>query len=119
MRFSSSELSARQPIWAAMSELFLDNESNPYGYVAKVCAESEFKIDELETILFEDVYPVLSPNLSVSGFIWEGFDQEWLSERILAGSQPAEPWHAPPRKFFRRWVSPWRRLRKQILSLRS
>jgi hypothetical protein len=118
MLFSDNEISARLPIWEAMSELFLDNDNNPYEYVARVCAASKFNIDELETILFEDIYPVLSPNLSITGFVWTGFDQEWLRERILSGSHPAKSWHAPPHKFFRRWASPWRQLRKQILNLR-
>lgn len=119
MRFSDKEVIARQPIWAAMSELYLDNDDRPFDSVATICAKSAFSLDELERILFEDVHPVLSPNLSPVGLEWDGFDQAWLIERIQVGSPSLLLRRAPFQKWIRRWVFPWRDLRGRIVALRD
>jgi len=119
MRFSDAELLARQPIWAALSELYLDNDDRPFDVVANICAESVFSLDELEKILFEEVHPVLSGNLSPAGFVWAGFDQEWLRQRIQSELPVRVLGNAPIQKWLRRWLYPWRHLRKRIIERRA
>ena len=119
MELSSEQVAVRQPIWEAMSELFLDNEDLPYEWAGRVCANSHFTVKELEEIFFKEVYPVLAPNLMPTGMVWTGFDQEWLQQRILEGSRPiAYMFRSPGR--LRRWLTPqWRRLRNEILKHRD
>jgi hypothetical protein len=119
MRFTDKEVLARQPIWEAMSELFLDNDDLPFGYVAQVCAESAFSLDELETILFLEVAPVVSPNLSPVGFVWEGFDKDWLRERIQGDPARLVLGNAPFYRWVRSWMFPWKHLRKEIIKRRA
>jgi hypothetical protein len=119
MRFTNEEALARQPVWAAMSELYLDNDDRPFDYVASVCAESAFSVDELEKILFEEVHPVLVANLSPAGLVWDSFDQSWLRERIQAGRPSFVIGNSPLQRWLRRWVWPWRHLRKRVVEVRA
>ena len=80
--FSATEITERKPIWLALSDLFLDTAPLDYGYIARVCAESRFTIDELEMILKCEVAPVLLPNLSNVAGQWIGFNENWLVGKI-------------------------------------
>lgn len=79
------DIENRRPVWAALSDLFLDTELQQYhlAYIARILAESPYSLAEIETILYREVYPVCIPNmLSVAGE-WAGFSDEWLEEAIL------------------------------------
>ena len=81
--FSPSELEQRRPVWDALSTLFLDTDTallRPFR--ARVLAASPFSIDELQTILIDEVYPVCSANLASIAGEWAGFDSEWLERAI-------------------------------------
>jgi hypothetical protein len=119
MRFTDKEVLARQPIWAAMSELYLDNDDLPFGHVAQVCAESGFSLDELETILFLEVDPVLSLNRYQVGFVSDGFDKDWLRKRIQSESARLVLQNAAFYRWVRGWMYPWRHLRKAIIERRA
>jgi len=73
----------RRPVWAALAELFVDNEVRPdVAAAALACVRSGYADDELQRIWTHEVAPVLAPNLlSVAGE-WVGFDLDWLAERI-------------------------------------
>ena len=76
-------LEKRKAVWAALSDLFLDTDVElSYEYIARVCAESSFTLEELKEILENEVAPVCSKNfLNIAGE-WTGFDEEWLECNI-------------------------------------
>lgn len=84
MYLSTDELVQREPIWIALSDLFLDSDvSHSYDYIVRACGDSVYSIDELKCILQNEVAPVVSLNLlSVTGE-WQGFDKEWLINSIV------------------------------------
>ncbi len=45
-------------------------------------AESPYTIEELQTILVEEVYPICKYNLLSIAGEWAGFDPEWLETKI-------------------------------------
>jgi hypothetical protein len=74
---------AREQVWLALSELYLDTDVEPsIEPCATVLAESPYSREELQRILFEEVHPLLVFNLlSVAGQ-WGGFDSDWLAAAI-------------------------------------
>jgi hypothetical protein len=78
-------LDERRPVWAALSEMFLDTEVAPRREdIAKTLAESPYSIAELQSILVDEVYPVCRGNIFVwPGGEWAAFDPVWLETRIL------------------------------------
>ena len=112
---------AREKVWIALSELYLDTDIEPFvAPCAQTLAESPFACDELARILFDEVHPALVLNLlSVAGE-WGGFDPDWLCERIR---RQRSAWR--PRVWIARWLlrryprSLWPRLNEIIVRLRS
>ena len=83
-RPAAQDLSARRPVWEALSDMFLDTDvSLSREWRIARLAQSPYSIEELEWILRNEVYPICKYNLlSVAGE-WAGFDPGWLEERIL------------------------------------
>lgn len=81
---AAEDLAARQPVWEALSDMFLDTDTSlSRRWRAEQLAASPYSIEQLEFILVDEVYPVCRLNLlSVAG-VWAGFDQEWLRAKIL------------------------------------
>lgn len=73
-----------------MSDLYLDTEINAGDlmFISGRLASTELSIDELDRIFYEEVHPVCCWNLVVVAGVWDGFDKEWLKQRILARQQP-------------------------------
>jgi hypothetical protein len=75
---------ARQPVWEALSELFLDTDTSiTRQWRADQLAGSPYDIEQLQHILVEEVYPVCKYNLLSPAGEWSGFDPEWLRDKIL------------------------------------
>ena len=56
---NAGDLECRRTVWEALSTLFLDTDTTLLrDYRAKVLASSPFSLEELETVLIQDVYPV-------------------------------------------------------------
>jgi hypothetical protein len=75
-----SEIERRKPVWAALSDLWLDTEftEDDLLRVAGVMKRSGYSVNELREIYLFEVAPVVFPNLlSVAGE-WAGFNEEWL-----------------------------------------
>jgi hypothetical protein len=70
-------------LWHAMSNLYLDNEMTvgDYLYVASILARSSRSLNELESIFFNEVHPVLYKNLLAVAGRWGRF---W--KRVDGGS---------------------------------
>lgn len=100
MMSAEHDLAAREPVWSALSELYLDNGQyrSSVRAAARDLAASPYALDELREILMHEVHPVLVRNLCVSAGVWDRFDQTWLSDRILRGQRRA-PW-LRPRAFY-------------------
>jgi len=84
MPLTNAQFSAHSAVWFALSELFLDTEpdDHTYNFIARECANSPFSSSEIKEILVDEVSPVCRINLlSVAG-VWDGFDQQWLVEKI-------------------------------------
>lgn len=80
----ADDLAARQPVWEALSDMFLDTDTSlTRRWRVERLAGSPYSIEQLELILVDEVYPVCRSNLlSVAGE-WTGFDPEWLRNRIM------------------------------------
>ena len=79
----------RLDIWRALSNLFLDTEVTDftYQYIARAIRNSELDILEVENILWHEVYPVLSSNLSSVAGVWDGWTDEWLLQHLTISSK--------------------------------
>jgi len=78
----------RLKIWRALSELFLDTEINDvnFDYIAKTVVETGYTREEMHTILWSEVYPVLKNNLRSVAGVWSGWSDDWLLENIRVSS---------------------------------
>jgi hypothetical protein len=75
-----AEIARRKPVWAALSELWLDTELEEDGLrrIAGVMEASGYPIVALRDIYLYEVAPVVCGNLLVVAGEWAGFNQEWL-----------------------------------------
>jgi GNAT superfamily N-acetyltransferase len=75
-----AEIERRKPVWAALSELWLDTEleEDDLGRIAGVMEASGYPIAFLRDIYLYEVAPVVFWNLLTVAGEWQGFDQEWL-----------------------------------------
>ncbi|MBA3699783.1 MAG: hypothetical protein H0W78_13125 [Planctomycetes bacterium] len=74
---------ARHKVWVAFSDLFLDTDISDYYYdVAYSCAKSGFTIDELKSILMDEVAPICGLNGFQIAGEWAGFEEDWLIDSI-------------------------------------
>lgn len=109
----------RLSVWKALSELFLDTEldQSSYRHIASEIEASGYSIQELEDILWQEVFPALADNLRIVAGEWAGFSDEWLQERILNVMNGAEKgpgfWGLTTVKQTRRIVSEsWKEVRR-------
>lgn len=81
---AAEDLAARRLVWEALSDLFLDTDvSLSRQWRVSQLAQSPYTVEQLETVLIEEVYPICKYNLlSVAGE-WSGFDPIWLEGQIL------------------------------------
>ncbi len=75
-----AEIDRRKPVWAALSELWLDTEltEDDLRRIAGAMEASGYPIGVLRDIYLYEVAPVVFPNLLVVAGEWAGFDEEWL-----------------------------------------
>lgn len=84
------DLSIRQPVWLALSDLFLDTDVRlNYPSTARALAQSPYSDPELQVIFRDEVAPIVEPNLVEIAGDWAGFPEDWLFATILKrGPQP-------------------------------
>jgi hypothetical protein len=80
MIHDEAEIERRKPVWAALSDLWLDTEQtvNDLQRIAGVMRRSGYSIDKLREIYLFEVAPVVFLNLLTVAGEWAGFDEEWL-----------------------------------------
>jgi len=74
----------RIDVWHAMSNLYLDNETDNVDLllVAEKLSKTDLSIEELDHIFYREVHPVLCWNFTTPAGIWGYFDKEYLNELI-------------------------------------
>ena len=116
MNLADGDLLNRRPVWEAMSELFLDTElqENSLSHIASTLTQSPYSLDELESILFHEVYPVLVPNLLQTAGEWAGFDAAWLEAKIIERTRRRRIFKRMPQ--FSRWMirDDWNRVKELV-----
>lgn len=76
----SDQITAKQEVWIALSDLFVDNEIN-YEYIAMRVAH--MTIQQVERILYFEVAPVCMSNLLVcSPSIRKGFSADYIISEV-------------------------------------
>lgn len=71
----------RLPVWASLSELFLDTELDDYDFnrIANSLKNSPYQTDEIERILHDEVAPAFAGNLWSPAGEW----QPWSESDVL------------------------------------
>ncbi|SDR51174.1 hypothetical protein SAMN05443245_6853 [Paraburkholderia fungorum] len=88
---SPEDLARRRPVWAAMSDIFLDTEVRwSVPYIANCCAKSGYDDGTLERIFWIEVFPEATPNLLSIFSQWAGLDldEAALIRRASASKMP-------------------------------
>lgn len=119
MKPAERDIASRRRVRATLSLLYLDiDEEDVADSVTRELADSAYSIDELRSILLDEVHPVLRNNLLAPAGVWEGFDQDWLGEQILRRlARP--PWLRAPRWFLASMATRiWNNLAPRIEHLR-
>lgn len=92
MKIAANNLTHRRIAWEALSDLYLDTDTSlSRDWRVERLLETPYTVDELETILAEEVHPVCRWNLMCIAGEWAGFDSVWLEERILH-NLASRPW---------------------------
>lgn len=110
------DLENRRPVWIACSALFLDTElqEDDHKNIARICAESPYSWDELDAIMFNELWPVFRWNLySVAGE-WAGWSAEFVEEQVLNTHE--KRWRLPARfsPLYRSFRKDWQKVRNFI-----
>lgn len=88
-----------------------------YGFIAQRCADSKYSIDELESILFNEVLPALRFNMfDLPAPEWAGFQTDWVVKRVLAQHcfGKRKPW------ILRRYTQDhWTHIKQKIQEIRQ
>ncbi|MBJ9977656.1 hypothetical protein IAE35_16935 [Pseudomonas sp. S75] len=83
----------RLMVWQALSELFLDTDVDAsFDQVAAQLARSGYTPDQVNSVLWLEVYPVLHHNLRSMVGEWAGWTDAFLLEHLNARPfAPCEP----------------------------
>ena len=85
MRSPLEELEHRRPLWEALADLFLDTvlDEADFRSIARRIVESGYSPEEIQKILWEEVFPACEINARHPAGEHIGFDVDWIQERIL------------------------------------
>ena len=113
MRPPHQDVERRRPVWGALSNLFLDSELDEKDRrnIAQTIVAAGYSPSEIQTILWEEVYPVAGANLRNPAGEWAGFDLDWMQQQILSGAHRRTVWmriaerlpNAPARQVRQEW----------------
>jgi hypothetical protein len=118
---AAADLTHRRPVWEALAKLFLDTElqDDDHRRIATILSQSPYAPDEVEAILYGEVYPICILNLSSVAGEWADFDVDWLEQQILARDRRRLKW--PTRLQVQRAMirRDWTRVRALLIALTS
>lgn len=91
---SKEEIESRKPVWFAFSELWLDTELSGTNihFIATKMLDSGYSLKELRVICDSEVAPVVYSHLLALGGAWTGFDESWLTQKIIAEINKPKRW---------------------------
>ncbi|MFZ1389035.1 MAG: hypothetical protein WBP46_04450 [Thiolinea sp.] len=88
----SSLITARKPVWIALSQLFIISEyQDSPETIARTLAASSYTIDEIDAILRYELTPALRANLSIFAWPGDAFDEAWLVKKLTPRIN-RQPW---------------------------
>jgi len=113
---------ARESVWLALSELWLDTELDEGGRaaIAGILSISGFSLVELDAIYRLEVAPVVWTNTWVTAGVWDGFDPDWLFEACRRNLRRRRGlWHRLHCRVLRRAMTyaseeHWQKIRAQL-----
>ncbi len=75
----------RLKVWQALSEFFLDTEVGDmtFDWVALRISECSYTLEQVQGILWHEVYPALNGNLKSMVGEWAGWTDEFLMAHIV------------------------------------
>ena len=104
---SPEEIGRREPVWQALSELFVDTEldENDLRSIARTLRSSGHSNNQLDAILRDEVLPVFFPNLSSVTGNWTGWDRGTVRDFVLAqlSRDARSPRSLVPKRWWRAW----------------
>ena len=90
--FTAAEIERRFPVWRAFTDLFLDTDPTlSHTYIRRVMDEAPYTRDQLWLILWLEVTPAFSFNLSLVTGEWAGWPDNHIRSTILR-QQTRPPW---------------------------
>jgi hypothetical protein len=82
--FDARTLKRRAPVWAALSDLFLDTDvSIFYDDIIRTLRKSRYRPEDVEHILFEEVGPVFYTNVIAENRVWSAWPLDEVRHHIL------------------------------------
>ena len=89
------DLQNRRPVWIACSDLFLDTELQEFQYIqiAQTCAQSPYSWEELDIIMFQELWPAFRMNLYSMTGEWAGWPPEFIEDEVLRAQK--RKWRLP------------------------
>jgi len=110
----------REPVWRALSDLYLDAPVRPHVRAAAAAlAPTRYSAHELHAILLDEVHPAVCANLCATAGVWDAFDMQWLAETILAQQRKPRWLRARGRCTRRHAEFLWRLLGPRVASARA
>ncbi len=110
------DLENRRPVWIACSALFLDTELQDYTYqsIGQICRQSPYTCDELDAIMFNELWPAFSANLKSVAGEWAGWRPEFIEDQVLKAYK--RRWRLPPflSPMYRSFRTDWAKVREFI-----
>lgn len=121
IRNLTEDIVNRAPVWLVMTDFFLDTELTDLtvAHIAKICAASPYTTDELERIMFTEVWPAFLPNLMSVAGEWAGWKEEFVKERVLKCYKPRFyiSWRINPVKRF--FCYKWSAVERGVMRARA
>jgi hypothetical protein len=118
MKAASEDIPNRRPVWEALSEGFLVDEipTAELQRLGQTLAASPYTVDEIEEILYDEVYPACIWNVISLTAAWPFFESAWLQAEIMNKRQSR---FTLPR-FLKVWTIPgqWREIKAAFLECR-
>ncbi len=84
-QLSDEDIRLREPIWVALSDLFLDTDVSLFdARIVSAIRASRFSASEVEQILRDEVGPVFYDNLLDVAGEWAGWTDEFIKVEVRA-----------------------------------
>ena len=84
MKTPEDDVERRYAIWDSMQMLWMDiNIDDEIESISRICANSEYSLNQIKEIYWNEVLPAVSPNLNQVIPEWTGYKKEDLIKLVL------------------------------------